>query len=141
MSICLEKCFLQHVFGVVVVLGDLFRHAEHTAIVMLDQFGKGGGISGSGALDQGGFIENGRCGDSTHAGGPFSLAIPTHIGGKCSIGRPWLGGLTLRRYVPPASLERQIGSRRICESHSCADSPLGGLVVLRGAGGRSGRPG
>ena len=57
MSICLQKCLLQHILGIFVVLGDLLRHAEYAAIVMAHQFGKCAGVACLSLCNQVGFIE------------------------------------------------------------------------------------
>ncbi len=36
-SISLQKSFLEYIFRVIVVLGDLLRHSEYPAIVVLDE--------------------------------------------------------------------------------------------------------
>jgi hypothetical protein len=40
MGIGFEKRFLKNILGIVVILGNLLRHAKDTAIVMADEFRK-----------------------------------------------------------------------------------------------------
>ena len=49
--VCLQERFLQDIFGIFFVLGDLLCHSENTAIVVIHQFRKGPGIAGFGAGD------------------------------------------------------------------------------------------
>jgi hypothetical protein len=44
--VCFQERLLEHVFGIVVVLGDLLSHPEDTPVVVFDQLGKGFDISG-----------------------------------------------------------------------------------------------
>jgi len=74
MRVSLEESLLQHVFRIVIVFGDLLSHPEDAAIIMLDEFVKGGLITGFGTHYERGFVEGWRYGGGTHAGGTCSLA-------------------------------------------------------------------
>ena len=60
MLVGFEESLLEHVLGVLVVLGDVLGEAVDLVLVVIDQFGEGRGVAFAGLGDQRGFVEGGR---------------------------------------------------------------------------------
>ena len=71
MLVGFEEGLLEHVLGVLVVLGDVLGEAVDFVLIVIDQLGEGGAVAGAGLGDQRGFVE----GDGGGAHGTALLTI------------------------------------------------------------------